>query len=219
MRTPFVPALRHLVTCGCLLVAAAVVTPGTVMAQSQLIGDKDCFGFGGYPCASLANINLPEDRRSAAEAAATNGAQQTDFYSANFSPLPFGFNVIFPMAVQITSGTLSIGMGGFQATTFGQLAVLLNGVFLPNYFNFEDGPLAVVERSFLLSAAQVAAVNADGELRLTINRGNSTDGIAFDYFQFDYTPTAVVAEPMSMILLGTGLIGIAGIRRRRSKQG
>jgi hypothetical protein len=183
---------------------------------SMQIGDNDGFGFGAGLVpdgTNLPNINLPEDRRSAGEAAAANGAQQTDFYSAVFTPLPFTFDVIFPFAGVLNSGTLTIDMGGFQASQLGQLSVAFNGVAQPGLFDFQDGVFNTAVRSFLLSPAALAGANLAGEFRMTVGRDGSNDAIAFDYFQLDGDINEV-PEPATVMLLGAGLL-TGALRRRR----
>jgi hypothetical protein len=200
---------------------AGIITTGSAADAAPIvitIGDNDGFGFGAAAVpdgGNLLNINLPEDRRSAAEAAAIDGAQQTDFYSANFNPLPQSFDIIFPLVSDITSGSFTVDMGGFQALTFGQLAVSYNGVAQPGLFNFEDGAFATAVRTFVLDAGDLAAANLANEFRVTINRVASNDAIAFDFFRLD-AETAAVPEPVSMLLLGIGGIG-ALVRRRRTR--
>ena len=156
------------------------------------LGDNDGFGFGDEAVpdnAPLLNINLPEDRRSPAEAAATDGAQQTDFYSANFTPLPSDFDAVFTLPGQVASATLEIDMGGVQASDFGQLDVEFNGVPQPGLLNFQDGPTDTRVRQFPLSADAIANANEEGAFRVTIKRGASSDAIAFDYFELTGTTT------------------------------
>jgi hypothetical protein len=201
-------------------IAACTLAVGTqAQAATITIGDNDGFGFGAAAVpdgAPLLNLFLPDDRRSAAEAAASNGAQQTDFYSAVFTPLPMIFDVIFPLVTPITSGVLTIDMGGIEATSFGQIAVAFNGVAQPNLLDFEDGAFTTAVRSFGLSAAAIAQANIDSELRVTFNRGGSIDAIAFDYFQLD---AQTVPEPTSMALFGLTALGFgAGFRRRRKEE-
>jgi len=204
----------------CLVTAAQ---QAGAVGISPMIGDNDGFGFGALAVpdnAVLLNINLPEDRRSAAEAAASNGAQQTDFYSAVFTPLPSTFDVIFPLlgGVITNNGTARfiVDMGGFQATTLGQISVLYNGIAQSGLLNFEDGALASRVRSFVIGAAAVDAANLAGEFRVTFDRSASNDAIAFDYFQLraDVTP---IPEPEIYAMLAAGL-GLMGFVARRRKQ-
>ena len=182
--------------------APAVVTP---VPFQILIGDNDGYGnaFGLLNCPVGDNQSFPSkligrysgytprDGRSVAEAAATNGAQQTDFYSA-LSPaappkVPFGvpssFDLVFPVTGTLTEATLQVDMGSFQASECNQIGVSINGVPQPGFFAFSDGALATRVRQIKLTAPQIAAANLARPLRITLSRGNSTDRIAFDYFK------------------------------------
>lgn len=194
---------------------------------SIMIGDNDGFGFGDANVpdnADLLNDNFPDDRRSAAEAAASDGAQQTDFYSALLNPLPTEFDVVFTLPIDISSATFEIDMGGFQATTFAQqILVSFNGVAQPNLLDFEDGILPTRVRQFNLDISSIANANAAGEFRVTFDRGpvnnNTIDVLAFDYFKLSGIDVAVddntVPEPVTATLglMGLGVMGLA-MRRR-----
>lgn len=110
----------------CLLVALTAGS-GRAAPITILIGDNDGYGPGvnaadNGPAVWPVNPNsnpLGYDGRSAAEAAATNGAQFTDVYSSLFPGFgPNGVstgNVVFalPVGQTLTSGTLTIDMGDF----------------------------------------------------------------------------------------------------------
>lgn len=199
-----------------LITILSVFGAGSASAFSIMIGDNDGFGFSDALVpdgAGLLNINLPEDRRSAAEAAGVNGVQQTDFYSANFNPLPETFDVIFSVNTDLLSGVFTVDMGGFQATELGLLEVLFNGVLQPGLFDFQDGAFATAVRMFALDAATIASINATDEFRVTINRNSSNDAIAFDYFQLDGAP---VPEPSAVLLFSVGLL-VTGQALRRAR--
>ncbi|HEY0171542.1 MAG TPA: PEP-CTERM sorting domain-containing protein [Pyrinomonadaceae bacterium] len=74
------------------------------------------------------------------------------------------------------------------------------------------------DRVFALDAAQAArlqaAFNADPNLRLGLFASTSDDTGSFTNFKIGEGPAAV-PEPMTMILFGTGLAGIAARARRR----
>jgi hypothetical protein len=159
----------------------------------------------------------PIDNRSAGEAAAINGAQITDVYSAIFpgnGPNAFATaDVLFPFSGTLTSGTLTFGAGDFQSDAFGALTATINGVATP--FFFADGRFVTATHSIVLTAAEIAAANIAGIVDLQLVRSGSGDFIAFDYFELTGDTTAAVPEPASLLLLGSGLIAVRRRLRRR----
>ena len=219
----------------------AVLALGTAQWASAspidlTIGDNDGFGFGAaaVPDGSpLLNDILPDnpadaalsDRRSAAEKAAVNGAQQTDVYSAiaNFDlqPLPETFNVVFPFIGQLTSAVFSLDMAGFEADLYGQIGVSFNGVAQSGLFNFNDGEFGTAVRSFTLGSAALANASLAQQFVVTFTRGLSDDAIGFDYFRLagnvePLIPDVPTPEPMTLVMLGTGLTALAMRRRRKA---
>jgi hypothetical protein len=209
-----------LAAAGFALALAAIANAGPI---DILIGDVDnyggiagcsdsgsCIWTGGGPSGS------GYDGRSAAEAAASNGAQITDVYSALFPG--FGPNagqsadVIFAFAGTLTSATLTVAMGDFQCSTFGATLASINGTALG--FCFNDGFQATTTRSFVLTAADLAAANLAHQVVLHIDHNNNADFIAFNWFELTGDAIAV-PEPSTLVLLGIALLGF-GVSRRKS---
>ena len=203
---------------------AVLLLAAPAMGEIIIVGDNDGYGFGvpdngtGVIWPGLGPSGSSYDGRSAAEASAINGAQFTDVYSAlypGFGPNPSEIgSFIFPLSQPMLSAVLTIDMGDFQASDFGQVAVDINGIAQPNMFNFQDGFQNTVVRSFPIGASEIAAANLAGQLLLTVNHTGSADFIAFDYLELN---TTAVPEPAAMILLGSGLVGLIGFRRKLRK--
>lgn len=208
-----------------ILVTVVLLAGSTAMAAhfDVPVGDKDGYGIIGYsdsgtclwPGPGPSGTNY--DGRDAAEIAATSGAQITDVYSAIFlgaGPNPNTASVIFPSVGTITSATLTVAMGDFQAAEFGAIMVDFNGI--AEDWAFEDGFQVTTVRSFTLSAAEIGAANRAGQFQINLDHNNSRDFIAFDWFELSGTSTAV-PEPSTLLLLGSGLVGLAGLGWRRAR--
>jgi hypothetical protein len=92
----------------------------------------------------------------------------------------------------------------------------------PIHFTDELNGQGHGDRVFALTADQAAqlqaAFQANPNLRLGLSASTSDDTGSFTNFKLGQGPAAV-PEPMTMILFGTGLAGIAARARRRGKAG
>ena len=227
-----------------ILIAAVLLAarPAEATSITVLVGDQDWFGSGlppGGPGPWQGWGYGVMDNRSAAEQAATSGAQLTDVYSALYwygasscapntardpaidpgcSPNGDMGSLIVPFSGELTSASIKILMGDFECTAWGAMTVDINGILIP--FCFDDGFQGTATRTFTLTPSMIAAANLAGEIRMTFDHRagydqnnqwqGSLDYIAFDSFEIN---AEVVPEPATWTLLGLGLAALV-VRRR-----
>lgn len=200
--------------------AMLAVAAGPAGAFSALIGDNDGYGAGvpdngPHP---FDGFTANYDGRSAAEAAATDGAQFTDTYSTThpgYSPQP-GTVATFlftGLGNGWAVGHLEIDMADFQASTFGAVAVDFNGIV--QNWAYNDGFPNTYVRFWSLDAAVLNSINNLGSLTINVDRAQSGDFYGFDYLKLNDVQ-APIPEPATCALLlgGLGALGFAAYRRK-----
>ena len=212
-----------------LLLAALAASMGSASAAVYVIGDNDGYGVGIPDNADhpFNGFSANYDGRSAAEIAATNGAQYTDTYSTthpSYGPQP-GTVATFTfsgLAAGWTVGTMIFDMADFQATTFGAVKATFNGI--DQNWAFNDGFPHTKLRVFDLAADVLTSINVTGELVVIVDRNSSTDFYGFDYAALSNkrlgegdVPGAVpgIPEPETYALMALGLGAIGAFARRR----
>ncbi len=203
-----------------LLALALIGLAHQASATSYMIGDNDGYGIGIPDNADHTFVSPIRDYRSAAEMAATDGAQFTDTYSTThpgYSPqagtvATFTFS---GLGNSWTVGHLEIDAADFQADTFGHVITTFNGIV--QNFNYNDGYPKTAIHYYDLQADVLATINTTGQLVITIDRNNSGDFYGFDYLKLnDFAAPVPEPETYAMLLAGLGLL--AGAARRRKSQ-
>ena len=195
----------------------AVIAAG---AATWTIGDDDGYGAGIPDNGDHPPFVPIYDGRSAAEQAATDGAQYTDTYSTahpGYSPqegtiATFTFS---GLGSGWTEGAMIFDLADFQASTFGAFIVTYNGIVQDWAFN--DGYPKTKIHSFNFEQDVIDSINSLGSLTIVIDRNGSGDFYGVDYATLSNVFVAEVPEPgtWAMMIGGFAIVGSA-MRRRKT---
>ena len=223
-------------TLGAAAMLFAVLTGGSARADIILItGESAPVGGVGHTPESILSIQSPKNTENAYGSVAWNGTK--DVITGEIAKQGEHTKTLsFAQAGITNAGQLRIFMDiedpdndlilhEMTLTAYGTNgSILFQGSFVagPQFFSELGGGQGHGDYVFGLDATQAAllqaAFEADPNLRLGLYARTSDDTGSFTNFKLGQGPEAV-PEPTTMLLLGTGLAGVAARARRRRKAG
>ena len=183
------------------ILLALFLVPTALQGQSDLLGDKDCFGTGG-PCVEDGVTWLPGGAPSVTQGP---GDPVWQDIVQNTSSTTSWSHFVTPGSY--SSASLIFRTAGIADVT-GPYDVFVDGVSVGQMPWDQASHFLVETFTFILDPLS----HADGQIDVSFT-SQSADGWAIDYSELVYS--ASVPEPGSMLLMATGLFGLVGVRARR----
>ncbi len=191
------------------VVALGAALAAPAMAQTSLVGDKDCFGLGGScPDGTGWQTDLGGTFGFPSSYQGPGDPAFTDKWDADID-----FSYVHTYALGAASSAFLTILTAGLADNRGPWDVFFNGTSI-GQFTVNTNASAFEEVRTFTFAVPVALLTGSDTIRLAINTPEFNDGYSIDYSELTIN---AVPEPATVALMLAGLGVVGGVARRRSR--